>query len=210
MSSEINLLPDFQVVEASMLHRLHLMKIMAQMGCHRAVVATLLQLAGFPLAHVRYVGGAVILHQSEWAKNVPEWLINACIVSRIEQISSEYAKNDSLGALATATEVLTALYPATFDAPLPHYLYQIYAWCWNETIVKYNHLPKNCKNGWEILNVPPIEFDGIKADYYPLARTIRHKVIATAKSTWKKHPSSNKTSTQNQPPLFNQVTLFNL
>ena len=76
MSSEIDLLADFQVVEASMLNSLHLMKIMAQMGCHRTVVATLLQLAGFPLAHIRYVSGAVILHQSEWAKNVPEWLGN--------------------------------------------------------------------------------------------------------------------------------------
>ncbi|MGK7875382.1 MAG: hypothetical protein AB4426_19405 [Xenococcaceae cyanobacterium] len=210
MSSQIELIPDLKSANQSILNSLQMMKVMAQMGCNRAVFATLLQISGFPLAYVCYVGGSVIMHQSEWAKDVPGWLINACIASRIERISEEYAANESPGSLATPTEVLTALYPATYDAPLPHYLFQIYAWCWNETLIEHNRLPQNLSNGWEMLNMRPIEFEQIQQDYYPLARTIRRKVIETAKPRWKKHsaPSPTEAPETLETPISTQISLF--
>ncbi|MBD2772607.1 hypothetical protein [Iningainema tapete] len=183
---------------------LQALKLLAAMETNREFLALLLELGEFRADHLRYLMGPLVFHRSPWAETVPDWLKAACIQDRFEIILDEYER-DEVGEHATATEILTYMMPATYEAPLHYSYYQIYMWVGNQVMTKHNRLPEGYSNFYEFTGASPIDFDSIKYDYNDLARSIRRSVVRhAAQQGWGKRParkSSQSVSCQVSPNL---------
>ncbi|MHC5727901.1 MAG: hypothetical protein ACYTXY_27980, partial [Nostoc sp.] len=150
----------------------------------------------------------------------------ACIQERLELIFTEY-EQDQVGVSSTATEVLTYMMPATYEAPLHRDYADLYLWVGNEVLTKYDKLPKGCKSFYEFLgdgdtsnasNNRIIHFNQVKNEFNYLSRSIRRSIVKhAAQEGWgKRHVNtkSNLDSTQSTPtpkPSSNstvQISLF--
>lgn len=127
-----------------------MLQIMASLNTPKELLASLLEIAEFSLHHVRYLAGPLVIHRSPWSDTIPQWLKFACIQERLELIFTEYEQNQ-VGVSSTATEVLTYMMPATYEAPLHRDYADLYLWVGNEVLTKYDKLPKGCKNFYEFL-----------------------------------------------------------
>jgi hypothetical protein len=157
-----------------------LMRLMLEMGLNKDAIATLLEIAQFPLAHVRWMAGPLVVRQSQWAETLPQWLIRAAYIERLEQIFAE-REAGNVGQLATAAEVLACLYPATMDAPLHRDWVRVYLWAGNQVFVRHNRLAEG-QTFWESIGERnPVEFSSIESDYRQLATQLRERAIAESK-----------------------------
>lgn len=152
---------------------------MLSTGLDKEFAALLLELAKYKLAHVRYLAGPIIVHQSRWENTIPKWLTKAIPAARAEAIFTE-AKDGEMGELATDEEVLAYMYPATMAAPLSNHWYQVYMYTGNLVLTKHQKLPQS-QTFWEYIGIDrPITYDEVKDDYEELARDIRKKVVKAA------------------------------
>ncbi len=129
-----------------------MMQILASLNTPKELLASLLEIAEFSLHHVRYLAGPLVIHRSPWSDTIPQWLKFACIQERLELIFTEY-EQDQVGVFSTATEVLTYMMPATYEAPLHRDYADLYLWVGNEVLTKYDKLPEGCKSfeNWLLL-----------------------------------------------------------
>lgn len=203
-----------------------MLQILASLNTPKELLASLLEIAEFSLHHVRYLAGPLVIHRSPWSDTIPQWLKFACIQDRLELIFTEYEQNQ-VGVFSTATEVLTYMMPATYEAPLHRDYADLYLWVGNEVLTKYDKLPKGCKNFYEFLgdgdtsnasNNRIIHFNQVKNEFNYLSRSIRRSIVKhAAQEGWgKRHVNtkSNLDSIQSTPtpkPSSNstvQISLF--
>ena len=198
-----------------------LLKLLAQMGMHRDLIAVLLEFAGIPIPLLRYYAGPLVLHRTPWSESVPDWLKTACLSDRLDLIVDEYNKG-VVGNYCTSTEVVAYMMGATFEAPLHHSYYSVYMWAAEDTLARHNRLPKG-HNLYDFPGCSVVKFDSIKDDYHYLAKAIRKSVVRHARSQgWGKHKSSKlknadinsltdsltPTSPNDKPKTEVQLTLF--
>lgn len=203
-----------------------MLQILASLNTPKELLASLLEIAEFSLHHVRYLAGPLIIHRSPWSDTIPQWLKFACIQERLELIFTEY-EQDQVGVSSTATEVLTYMMPATYEAPLHRDYADLYLWVGNEVLTKYDKLPKGCKSFYEFIgdgdmsnasNNRIIHFNQVKNEFNYLSRSIRRSIVKhAAQEGWGKRHVTAKTnldSTQSTPtpkPSSNltvQISLF--
>lgn len=205
---------------------LKMLQIMASLNTPKELLASLLEIAEFSLHHVRYLAGPLVIHRSPWSDTIPQWLKFACIQDRLELIFTEY-EQDQVGVSSTATEVLTYMMPATYEAPLHRDYADLYLWVGNEVLTKHDKLPKGCKSFYDFLgdgainnasNNRIIHFNQVKNEFNDLSRSIRRSIVKhAAQEGWGKrnvNAKSNLDSTQSTPipkPSSNstvQISLF--
>ncbi len=169
------------------------LKLLAQMGMHRDLIAVLLELTGIPLPLLRYYAGPLVLHKTPWSESIPDWLKTACLSDRLDLIVEEHS-NRIVGNYCTSTEVVAYMMGATFEAPLHHSYYNVYMWAAQETLTRHNRLP-NGYNLSELAEFSAVNFDSIQNDYHHLARAIRKSVVRHAASQgWGKRKLSQDKS----------------
>lgn len=156
-----------------------ILRLLMQVGA-RDIVAAYLEIGGFNRQHVRYLMGPTILHRSPWADTLPNWLLEAIHRDRLEVILLEHDEA-RVGEVATPTEVMAYMYPATMDAPMQRDWVEVYLWAGNDVLTRYNRLSEG-KTFWEHVGNSPISYHQIKNDYEQLARDIRRKVVQAAAS----------------------------
>ncbi|MBD1862372.1 MULTISPECIES: hypothetical protein [Trichocoleus] len=156
-----------------------ILRLLMQVGA-RDIVAAYLEIGGFHHQHIRYLMGPTVLHRSPWADTLPNWLPEAIHRDRFESILSEHDEG-LVGNLATPTEVMAYMYPATMDAPMQRDWVEVYLWAGNDVLTRHNRLPEG-KTFWEHVDNSPISYHQIKNDYEQLARDIRRKVVQAAAS----------------------------
>ena len=167
-----------------------MLKVLAQMGMDRDLIAVLLEFAGIPIPLLRYYAGPLVLHRTPWSESIPQWLKIACLSDRLDLILDEYSKG-VVGNYCTSTEVVAYMMGATFEAPLHHTYYSVYMWAVQDTLGRHNRLPKGDKL-YEFPGGSAANFDSIKDDYHALARSIRKSVVRHATSQgWGKRKSSS-------------------
>lgn len=146
------------------------------------ISSVLMEFAEYKKGWVRYQAGPVIIHQSPWAESLPKWVIPAIYSDRAELIAQE-AKHGQVGELATLTEVMAYMYPATMDAPLTYEWVQVYLYCGQTALAKHNKLPKG-KTFAEVItgNDQPLQLDDYITSQFliPLQRDIRCRVVQVA------------------------------
>jgi hypothetical protein len=203
-----------------------MLQILASLNTPKELLASLLEIAEFSLHHVRYLAGPLVIHRSPWSDTIPQWLKFACIQDRLELIFTEY-EQDQVGVSSTATEVLTYMMPATYEAPLHRDYVDLYLWVGNEVLTKYDKLLKGCKSFYEFMgdgdtnnasNNRIIHFNQVKNEFNYLSRSIRRSIVKhAAQEGWgKRHVNtkSNLDSIQSTPtpkPSSNstvQISLF--
>ena len=202
-----------------------MLQIMASLNTPKELLASLLEIAEFSLHHVRYLAGPLVIHRSPWSDTIPQWLKFACIQERLELIFTEY-EQDQVGVSSTATEVLTYMMPATYEAPLHRDYADLYLWVGNEVLTKYNKLPKDCQSFYEFIdgttsdtsNKSIIHFQQVKNDFHDISQSIRRSIVKhAAQEGWGKrnvNAKPNLDSIQSTPtpkPSSNstvQISLF--
>lgn len=203
-----------------------MLQILASLNTPKELLASLLEIAEFSLHHVRYLAGPLVIHRSPWSDTIPQWLKFACIQERLELIFTEY-EQDQVGVSSTATEVLTYMMPATYEAPLHRDYADLYLWVGNEVLTKYDKLPKGCKSFYEFIGDGDtsnaggnriVQFNQVETEFNYLSRSIRRSIVKhAAQEGWgKRHVNtkSNLGSTQSTPtpkPSSNstvQISLF--
>lgn len=156
-----------------------ILRLLMQVGA-KDIVAAYLEIGEVNRQHIRYFLGPTVLHRSPWAETLPNWLSDAIHCDRLNLILQELDEH-RVGDLATPTEVMAYMYPATMDAPMQRDWVEVYLWSGNETLTRHGRLPKG-KTFWEHVGQAPISYSQIKHDYEQLARDIRRKVVQTAAS----------------------------
>jgi hypothetical protein len=178
------------------------LKLLAQMGMYRDLIAVLLELTGIPLPLLRYYAGPLVLHKTPWSESIPDWLKTACLSDRLDLIVEEYS-NRIVGNYCTSTEVVAYMMGATFEAPLHHSYYNVYMWAARDTLTRHDRLPKGY-NLSELAEFSTVKFDSIQNDYHHLARAIRKSVVRHAASQgWGKRKLSQDKSADADLPTEN-------
>ncbi len=121
--AQINLIPPEVIAEINNRknaklpdNTLKMLQILASLNTPKELLATLLEIAEFSIHHIRYLAGPLVIYGNSWSDTIPQWLKFACIQDRLELICNEYEQNQ-VGEYATATEVLTYMMPASYEAP---------------------------------------------------------------------------------------------
>ncbi|MBD2666933.1 hypothetical protein B6N60_04937 [Richelia sinica FACHB-800] len=191
---QLNLIPEEVVTELKN-HKnaklpdntLKMLQILARLDTPKELLATLLEIAEFSIHHIRYLAGPLVIYGNAWSDTIPQWLKFACIQDRLELICNEYQKNQ-VGEYATATEVLTYMMPATYDAPLHRDYANLYLWVGNEVLTKYDKLPKDCQSFYEFIDGNTrnsgsksiIHFHQVKNDFHDISQSIRRSIVKHA------------------------------
>jgi hypothetical protein len=191
---QLNLIPAEVVTElknhknAKLPHNtLKMLQVLASLDTSKELLATLLEIAEFSIHHIRYLAGPLVIYGNAWSDTIPQWLKFACIQDRLELICNEYEQNQ-VGEYATATEVLTYMMPATYDAPLHRDYANLYLWVGNEVLTKYNKLPKDCQSFYEFIDGNTrnsgsksiIHFQQVKNDFHDISQSIRRSIVKHA------------------------------
>ena len=179
-----------------------------EMGMSKEIIATFLEVSLLNPALVRYLAGPIIVHKSPWADTLPSWLMSATISDRLEAVFKEH-DTGIVGQLATPSDLLAHMMPATMDAPLQRDWVNVYMWAGNETLTKHKRLSGG-QSYWEMVGEKAIAYEEIKNDYECLARDIRAKVVDVARSRgWCKKPKKVEIAVP-QPPSCEQASLLDL
>ena len=208
-------------------HTLELITAFAQLDPNPQITSVMMEFVEIPKPLVRYQAGPVIIHQSAWAETLPGWIIPAVYADRAELIEQE-VKAGIVGELATLTEVLAYMYPATMDAPLAYEWVQIYLYAGQAALTKHNKIP----DGKTFAQVVTGKDELLELDDYirtqfliPLQRNIRSRVVrvATEKGVAKQsrvkqglsQPPTGSTEVdrhiEDEPsPTVTQMSLFDL
>jgi hypothetical protein len=216
--AQINLIPPEVIAEINNRknaklpdNTLKMLQILASLNTPKELLATLLEIAEFSVHHIRYLAGPLVIYGNSWSDTIPQWLKFACIQDRLELICNEYEQNQ-VGKYATATEVLTYMMPATYDAPLHRDYADLYLWVGNEVLTKYNKLPKDCQSFYEFIdgttsdtsNKSIIHFQQVKNDFHDISQSIRRSIVKhAAQEGWGKRRVNSKSkidSIENTPP----------
>lgn len=104
-----------------------MMLAMLDLGLDKRAIGALLDIAGYRKAHLDYVLGPIITHRTPWSADLPAWLYPAIYKDRLELIFAEHDAGN-VGELATLSEVLAVLMPATAEAPLSHEWVNVHTW----------------------------------------------------------------------------------
>ena len=162
-------------------HNRKMLEVMMDMGVNPAVVGALLEMAGYSKKHVRYLTGPIVVYDSPWKEDLPSWLPKAIYKERLERILAEEDAGYT-GDLATPTEVVAYLHPASLEIPFSHEWTRVYLWAGNEAFRKHGRLPEG-RTFWEIVDSPPIELTRYERRYHlmRLQRDIRRSVVSAAK-----------------------------
>jgi hypothetical protein len=174
---------------------LEMLRLLASLDVPKELLASMLEMVGFSIHHIRYLAGPLVLHRSLWSDVTPAWLKVACVQDRFELILSEY-KQDQIGNYATPAEVLAYMMPATMEAPMHRDYVDLYIWVGNEVMKKHDRLPENGDNLYELIGGHPIEFSTVKHDFRDLSRSIRRSVVKhAAQQGWGKRRDRTKSET---------------
>ncbi|MBO1057197.1 MAG: hypothetical protein HEQ27_12005 [Dolichospermum sp. JUN01] len=216
--AQINLIPPEVIAEINNRknaklpdNTLKMLQILASLNTPKELLATLLEIAEFSIHHIRYLAGPLVIYGNSWSDTIPQWLKFACIQDRLELICNEYKQNQ-IGEYATATEVLTYMMPASYEAPLHRDYADLYLWVGNEVLTKYNKLPKDCQSFYEFIdgntsdtsNKSMIHFQQVKNDFHDISQSIRRSIVKhAAQEGWGKRRVNSKSkidSIENTPP----------
>lgn len=156
-----------------------LMVELLRMDIKREVIIALLEMVPVKSAHIQYLAGPIIVHKSPWAETSPPWLLKAVVIDRLETIFAEYHAG-VVKQLATSSEILAYMMPATMDAPMQRDWVDVYTWAGNETLIKHKRL-NDGQTFWDLTGEKAVAFDMVKHNYETLARDIREKVVDLAK-----------------------------
>ena len=154
----------------------------AQLDANPVIPSVLMEFINLPKPLVRYMAGPVIIHKSPWAESLPDWVVPAIYADRAELIAEEVC-DGKVGELATLTEVMAYMYPATLDAPMAYEFSQTYLFAGQYALAKHNKLPEGMTFVQAIWGKDqPLELDDYIRTMFlePLQRDIRRKVVQVA------------------------------
>ena len=191
-----------------------MLKLMTEWGLNKDVTAAMLEIAELAPAHIQYIAGPVITYKSDWSADIPPWLFNAIAIDRLDACFSEH-DTGTVGELATTSEVLTYMMPATLDFPIHPDWVNVYLWAGNEALTKHNRLPDGA-TFWHLMGkTNPPTYDQIKGDCERLAREIRSSVVKAARDRgWGKRtktpkpPATTPEPKRTPQPEIIQISLF--
>ena len=180
--------------QIAQLDRVHAMlNVLLDMDAGKEMIGVMLGMSEtLTLEQYRYLCGPVSVHQNGWTDMVStgsfHWLHKAIYKDRLEIVINELKTGKSDG-LASPSEVLIAMYPATMAAPIHHDWFQVYEWSWVVTLTKHKYadgMPLKddgtpYESLWEFLGEKyPTPFNRIKQDYHQIASDIRRRVVKHA------------------------------
>ncbi|HLP92331.1 MAG TPA: hypothetical protein VK184_27530 [Nostocaceae cyanobacterium] len=184
-----------------------MMRFMLETGLDKDVIAALLQMVEFDSELICYFAGPIITYKCAWTDTIPQWLFQAIILDRFDQILEENETGGKTN-LATPSEVTAYLMPASMEHPIGTRWTDVYLWASNATLVKHNRVPQGHSNCWEFLG-RPVDYRTIKHDYEMLARDIRASSVKAAKERGWYKSRNDKSLHQvdvNQPETLEEET----
>ncbi|MBD0266152.1 MAG: hypothetical protein ICV78_26570 [Tolypothrix sp. Co-bin9] len=154
--------------------------MVAEMDLDKTWVAGLLEMCEVAPDLIAYIAGPIIVHRSAWMGIVPKWLFKAVVIDRLDRVYEEIATHE-VGLLATPSEVVAYMIPATYEAPLSRGWTETYLWASSETLTKHKRM-RDGKSPWEVIGGQPVAYSSIKHKFEQIAQDIRGDVVKHAKS----------------------------
>lgn len=194
-----------------------IMSAFAFVGAPPELITMLLEFGGLELSadHRRFLNGPIIQQKSAFADLTPKWMFGMVAGERLEIILQEQKEGLKTGWKVGPTELATALYPASHDAPMLHEYAEIYIWASTQACAKYYHKPREyfakVVGGLVVKDSDVIERGGrYFQTYQELCQTIRNRVVSV--QSGREKVVKSKTKDQNeQPPEtggVGQLSLF--
>jgi hypothetical protein len=151
--------------------------LLFEVGADHRVIASILDgLLSAPPELTRYLGGAIIVHDSDWGRNTPERAITAAIKTRLQTVLKEM-RDGIVTDLATPAEVMCFMYGQTMVAPMTNKWANIYQACFVQTAVEFNWMPSDL-----LADLGKPSRDVEDCDCIELRRWIRKQVVASGLS----------------------------
>ncbi|WP_414587753.1 hypothetical protein [Scytonema sp. PCC 10023] len=174
-----------------------ILQLLTSQGIHKAVTASLLNLAGASPEIVQYVAGPIVTQQNDWEQSIPAWVWCAIAIDRLDAALEEIDKGE-IGKLASSSEVLALMMPITFEIPLSPEWTDVYLWASHDALTKHRPFKNyNYDSLWQRIGTDPIQYKKIRSDYETVASDIRSRVVKhAAKEGWGKKSLNNKQPTE--------------
>lgn len=158
-----------------------LLALLAGMGAIPGLIPALAEMSGLALSadERRYLEGPIVLHAAGgWEADVPGWMFHQVRAERVEIVLGRSPLT------VGPTELAAVMMPATYEAPLPHDLCELYLW--GAVHAYARHAGTDPAERWAALDHHPVTdrdmLPGgrLRHAYEPLAASIRRRVIALA------------------------------
>lgn len=192
--------------------------LLAKMGIAKEALLPMVQLAtenALHHDHQRFFIAPIVQHQSQWQDTTPAWMYEAITYDRLELILDEHKKG-IVGWQVGAIELLTVMYPATFEAPLNYEAAQVYFWAASKACAY--HYQKSEDFYWEQIGGRKVEDKEVVQSggtfhffYQNLCTEIRRKVVKAGKERESTYRKQTLSVPKNNPPSSNlgiQLDLF--
>jgi len=145
---------------------------------------------------LRFYKGPIIVHQSPWMADIPDWMFTQARAERAEIVFGDSPY------IVGPTEIAAVMYPATMEHPLPYESTQLYLWATANASARHRQLPI-CEI-WKMIGSEPITDEQVCCrggkwweTYRDLASEIRRKVIAH---------QTQRDRAEKRPPLVAKTT----
>ena len=96
-----------------------MLKSLLSIGIDTDAIGVMMDLQGFHPQHICYFAGPVVVHDLPWKEQIPQHLIKACYLERLELVYKERKSNFGgvlVGNQAAQADVLAAMFPALMEA----------------------------------------------------------------------------------------------
>lgn len=154
---------------------------------HEMVAAILDTMCDTPIALSRYMGGSIVVANTQWKDLTPQRAIVGALVDRLERVIDEY-NSGIITEYASPGEVLCFVHGASQAGPLQSEYAELAAWCFYQCSKKY---------GWgdtsilEMFDHSGINFDAnriynerdrLSDAFRVVARQVRRQVVQSGKA----------------------------
>lgn len=179
-----------------------MMKTLLEMGLGSDALATMMQLQGYHPEHVCYLAGPLVVHDLPWKDQLPERLIKAVYLERLELVCNERKSNFGgmvVGNQAAQADVLAAMFPALMEAlvnpdcGIPWQWGKVALYCSCEVGLRHKWVG-SVEECYQEVDMKPITFKEIEANFKLIAQDVRSRVVKMAsKQGWGK-PMPSRTN----------------
>ena len=180
-----------------------MMKSLLQMGIGSEAIATMMELQGYHPEHICYLAGPLVVHDLPWKDQLPENLIKAVYLERLELVCDERKSNFGgilVGNQAAQADVLAAMYPALMEAlvnpdgGIPWQWGKVALYCSCEVGLRHQWIKGSSEDFYQQVNLSPISFKEIETNFKHIAQDVRSRVVKMASSQGWGKPMPSRTN----------------
>jgi hypothetical protein len=179
-----------------------MLKSLLSIGIDTDAIGVMMDLQGFHPQHICYFAGPVVVHDLPWKEQIPQHLIKACYLERLELVCKERKSNFGgvlVGNQAAQADVLAAMFPALMEAlvnpncGIPWQWGKVALYCSAQVGLRHKWIG-SIEECYQQVNMEPISFKEIETNFKHIAQDVRSRVVKMASSQGWGKPMPSRTN----------------